>query len=465
MNITAQEENVRMLAAIAGLEAEEAARRLDVLSAITFDDLDPQARLCADHVFRMLSRTIERVSVNTDSRETPVVEIVIGQREPRFAVNRVHVWIAAEDRIIVSRDCGTGKTGARVHAAGILLAACYACALALKAFLGDAIPFASPDTVTVDLNELYPDDVSRLGERVNIGPMVIAGAGAIGNGLIYGLNQFDVTGRIDIADDDNVSRGNLQRCLLFDESNIGANKAEALCTTAAPLLLAASLIPHPHRVERLSDSKDPKWLPRLAVAVDSRLARRRLQSEMAGEVFDASTTGVEEVVLHYHREPNTGSCLSCLYWEAPEEAAHEQHIAASLGVSLDHVRRGQVSRQAAQLIASRHPDVDAAAITGLPFDTVFKQVVCSSDSVRVGDAESVLTPFAFVSVLAGTFLAIEVVRRTLRPATEWNVWRLSPWSQPLPALRKFNPRREACEFCSNPELLSIAENIWSQRSI
>ena len=201
----------------------------------------------------------------------------------------------------------------------------------------------------------------------------------------------------------------------------------------------------------------------MVVAVDSRRARRRLQSEIAGEVFDASTTEIEEVILHYHKEPNLGSCLACLYWEAPEEAAHEQHIARSLGVSLDQVRGGHVSRHAADLIAVRYPEISADSITGLPFDTVFKRVVCSSNKIRFGEADNVLTPFAFVSVLAGAYLAIEVVRRTLRPNSDWNVWRLSPWNQSLPSLRKFSQRNKNCEFCSKPELLNVAERIWGKR--
>jgi hypothetical protein len=461
MNISAQEENARMLAAVAGLKNEEAARRLAVIAAITVDETDQQARSCAEHISRILSRTVERVTVNSSCDNRPAVEIVIGQQQPRFGVNRVHVWVAAEDRMIVSRESGLPAIEARVHPVAVLLAACYACALALKAFLCDAIPFASSETVIVDLNELYPNEISLIRGRVDVGTLLLAGAGAIGNGFIYGLGQFNIGGQIDISDDDKVSRGNLQRCVFFDEDDVDTQKATTLCATGGPLLPGVSLIPHTERVESLRDSKYPKWLRRLIVAVDSRRARRRLQSEIAGEVFDASTTGVEEVVLHYHKEPNAGSCLACLYWEAPDEAAHEQHIANSLGVSLDHVRDGHVSHHAAELIAARYPEVRAESIAGLPFDTVFKQVVCSSARIPVGDAENVLTPFAFVSVLAGTYLAIEVVRQSARPNDAWNMWRLSPWNQPLPQLRRFNPRNVNCEFCSKPELLKAAESIWA----
>jgi hypothetical protein len=462
MRITAQEENARMLAAVAGLTPDEAARRLAVSIAVTADETNEPALLCAEHIVRMLSRTVERVSINANGSGRPVVEVIIGKRQPRFDVNRVHVWTAGPDRIIVSR-LGGAPVDHQAHPAALLLAACYACALSLKAFLHDAIPFASSDTIVVDLKELYPGELSLFRRTVDLGTLMLAGAGAVGNGFIYGLGQFDVSGKIDISDDDTVSRGNLQRCVLFEEQHVDKNKADTLCVTGAPLLRNVSLTPHCERVERLRDSKDPKWLRRLVVAVDSRRARRRLQSEIAGEVFDASTTGIEEVVLHHHREPNIGTCLGCLYWEAPEEAAHEQHIANSLGVSLDHVRCGQVSPDAARLIAARYPDLDARSIAGLAFDTVFKQVICSSARVQVGDAENVLTPFAFVSVLAGTYLAIEVVRRSIRRSKDWNVWRLSPWNVPLSQLRRFNSRHDRCEFCSRPELIEAAKKIWSEQ--
>jgi len=46
-----------------------------------------------------------------------------------------------------------------------------------------------------------------------------------------------------------------------------------------------------------------------------------LLSEFPGEVFDASTTGISEVDLHFHKQPTTGPCLGCVYPHTPQEDA------------------------------------------------------------------------------------------------------------------------------------------------
>ena len=67
--------------------------------------------------------------------------------------------------------------------------------------------------------------------------------------------------------------------------------------------------------------------------MDSRRARRSLQMELPPSVFDASTTGVSEVVLHFNRQPSELACLSCIYPENERERAHEENVAEALGNS------------------------------------------------------------------------------------------------------------------------------------
>ena len=71
-----------------------------------------------------------------------------------------------------------------------------------------------------------------------------------------------------------------------------------------------------------------------------------------------------------------------------------------------------------------------------------------------------LTPFAFVSVLAGAWLAIEFVRRVQRGHGElFNEWRLSPWSNPIMRRQRSLAKRAACEFCGDPLLQSLVEEM------
>src|SRR5262249_27665946 len=142
----------------------------------------------------------------------------------------------------------------------------------------------------------------------------------------------------------------------------------------------------------------------LIVAVDSRRARRGLQNEMPRAVFDASTTGITEVVLHVNRIPSAHACMSCIYHEAPDDAAHEAHIADSLGVDVAAVRTSFVSPEAALAIATKYPQLHAKDLVGLAYDSVFKEL-CGKGQLKTATADRVLAPFAFVSVLAGVMLA------------------------------------------------------------
>jgi len=78
------------------------------------------------------------------------------------------------------------------------------------------------------------------------------------------------------------------------------------------------------------------------------------------------------------------------------------------------------------------------------------------------DGKQVLAPFAFVSVLAGTILAIEFVRRTAVGNSEdgFNYWTVSPWSPPLFRRRRIMARRPDCPFCGVPTLRKVVTEVW-----
>jgi hypothetical protein len=182
---------------------------------------------------------------------------------------------------------------------------------------------------------------------------------------------------------------------------------------------------------------------------------------MAREVFDASTTGIAEVVLHFHRLPTDSACMSCVYYEAPDELAHEAHVAASLGIEVGQVKTNFVTWDAARRIVARYPQLDPGALIGLAYDSLFKQL-CGQAALKTEADRQVLAPFGFVSVLAGVVLAMEVIRRVRTGNIEgpYNYWRLSPWSSPVLKLRVMRPSRPDCEFCSNETLRAVVKQLW-----
>lgn len=261
-----------------------------------------------------------------------------------------------------------------------------------------------------------------------------------------------------------MSDGNLNRNVLHEGPHIGFSKAVVLrdyLTVRHPSLRVESEV---CRLEDLvaASGKDFK-LHRLISAVDSRRVRRRLQFCCPREIYDASTRGLADIVLHQHQYPTQGACLACIHHETPDEHAHERHIADALGVSIEQIRAGRVSAQAAITIASRIDGLDASALVGQAYDSLFKEL-CATERLPAGThgLEGTLAPFCFVSVLAGALLAVEFlsgIASDLSKASS-NLWSVNPWNAPRSEMRRWREREERCGFCGDPVMLNAMRFIW-----
>jgi hypothetical protein len=461
MKLNAQTENARTLAAALGIGEKEAAELLSATVAITYDERDDVSAQFAKHVDRLISRTIRSVLLNQLGKQEGVgVELVIGNAEPRFSAPCLFAAIGQQE-VTIGPVRGHAQK-ADIHPIGLLLGACYAVGAILRKAFKDLLPFPSPEILKINLVELLGDDLPLLYEVATFDEAYLAGAGAIGNGFIYGLSQFQVRGVLHVADDDLVSDGNLQRCVFFTEGDIDLRKAERLCDTMRVILPGIEAVPHNVRLQDVPGRKSGAWLERLIVAVDSPRARRNLQSEIPGEVYDASTTGISEVVLHFNRQPTDLACMSCVYYESPEEHAHEKHVATALGVAVEDVKCARISESAAATICGRYPQLDRSSLVGLAYDTMFKQL-CSTGQLTTPEGRQVLAPFAFVAVLAGALLAVEFVRRLHNGSADlFNLWHVSPWTNPVLRCRKVLGTNPECEFCGNQTLVRVAREMWQE---
>lgn len=456
MKLSAHAENAKTLSDILGIAESEASELLNESAAITYDRRDEKAARFAQHAERMISRTIRAVRADDAGAECIAVELVIGDAVPRYSSPRIYVWGKMESVIISAMPISEG--GFDIHPVGLLLGACYAVGAVLKKAL--KLPYPAADTLEINLAELVGDDLAELYEPAIFDEAHLAGAGAIGNGFLYGLSQFQIQGRLHVCDDDGVSDGNLQRCLFFTHADVDLPKADRLCLAAREYLPGVQLMPFKGRLQDLPNRKGA-WLKRLIVGVDSPRARRKLQTEIPGAVFDASTTGAREVVFHFHRQPTAHACMSCVYHESSEEHAREKHIAEKLGVSLDEVRVERISDEAAAVICKRYPQLNPKSIAGTAYDTLFKQL-CGSEQLKTSEGRQVLAPFAFVSVLGGVYLAIEFIRRLHGSSADlFNEWRISPWTNPVIRRRRKLERNPSCEFCGDPLMLEAVTSIWS----
>jgi len=454
----AEIENARTLADALRISREQATELLSAAVAVTYDESDGVATRFAGHVICMMARTVDTVLANDQaSGHSVAVELVIGSARPRRNVACLFAGFG-HDEVVISQT-PLARQEFIIHPIGLLIGACYATGAVLKKVFGEQLPFPSVDILRINLGQFLVGDRPLIDNPVFFDEAYLAGAGAIGNGFLYGLSQFKVEGVLNVVDDDFVSGGNLQRCIYFTEEDISLPKVERLCTRIKKALPNVKAIPHQMRLQDVPARRSGPWLKRLIVGVDSPRARRSLQSDIPREVFDGSTTGISEIVLHFNRQPTELACMSCVYYQSPDESAHERHVAEALGVGIDDVRQDRISSGAAGKIHERYPQVAISEIESLAYDTLFKKL-CSTGELTSAQGSRVLTPFAFVSVLAGALLAMEFVCRIQNPRRNFNLWHVSPWTNPVWKARRLLPKNTECEFCGNPILVRVAREMW-----
>ena len=450
----ARKENAKRLAAATGITVDQADEQLDAPVVVSVAPGDPAAERLAEELIAVLSRTF--TTVTTDEIADPSVEVVIGNVPPRTAGQSVFAATAA-DRLTISMTAQEIIPTIIEPPAGLLLVigACYLCAAVVKRVTGVPYPLPDPFILDFDAFGVQPNDYRA---EIDLGETHLAGAGAVGNGLLWAGRHLRFRGILHVIDDDAVDAGNLQRQIFFMPGDEHKPKAAVLAERAAIWLPQLKLIPHVARLQDLSASGP--WLRRLISAVDSREARRSLQKEMPGEVFDASTTGIEEVVVHHHHNPTETACMACIYPKNASEISHQQHIADHLGLSLAQVQNNRIDHGMALTIAARFPDIVANEIEGLACDSLYKRL-CGAGLLTTPAGRQVLAPFAFVSILAGALLALELLRH-LGPVgvSPFNVWRVGCWSPPTNRLWRMQGRSPECEVCGDPGLRQISKLLW-----
>jgi len=458
----ARTENARTLASLLKLSVEEAAELLDVAIIVTSDPADVAGQVLADFAATLIGRTVSSV-VRNEADASAVAELVVGEARAT-RTNAIRLQVTANE-IVIGGEAVTSKIAESTPGVVLLVAACYATGVILRSALGGRLLVSAPaleNGLLIPISAVIGNDRSWLDQEVTLSDAYLAGAGAVGNGFVYALTTLRVRGVLVLLDSDTVSDGNLNRCVWFAESDIDYPKATRLAQRAAARLTALTLVPEISTLQDFGKRQpNDRWLKTLIVAVDSRRTRRMLQHEIPQEVFDASTTGIAEIVLHHHRQHTEHACMACIYSETADELSREKHMADTLGITLDEVQDHFVTASTAAKIHEKYPHVAASAIEGQAYDSLFK-ALCSQGTLVGGDHQQVLAPFGFVSVLAGTFLAIEVCRRAAHTeqATDWNYWRLSPWSPAVVELRQIRSKLATCEFCANASMQKAVRMLW-----
>ena len=449
--LTPAQENERTLARLAGITEEQAAVKLDRSVAVTSS---AAAAPFAQELSAQLERTIHLATDGTCD-----LEIVIDAAPLTQAEKRLYVALH-EDRVEISTDpLPSSAAAAPLHGLQTMIAACFTAGAALRHTI-DGLPGPHADPFVLRFAALGATP-SILNTAIMLDDAVLIGAGAVGNGFLRAARHLDIDGGLTIADPKLVGSGNPNRCLYFDETDVGFPKASRLVAKAQPDFSRLRLEPLEAAFSDLVKTKGR--VRRAIVAADSRRARRSIQKDLPLEVLDASTTDVSEIIVHSHRQPTNGACLACIYRHIPDELARERDIASGLGIDLADVTGGElIDARVAARIAANHPQLRTADLVGRAFDSLFKQL-CAEQTLLTPTGAQVLAPFAFVSNLAGALLALELARFHAGQLPDpSNYLCLSPWVPPHSKIRRWRGREPDCEFCSRPQSRAVLRAVWPE---
>jgi ThiF family protein len=292
-----------------------------------------------------------------------------------------------------------------------------------------------------------------------VGPLILdfgmAGVGAVGTALaqtVWACPQLAGCAVIADADRDGIDTTNLNRCVIFNASHVGRLKASTAAEVLADCDIEWQAVDGPYDGDRL-----PRIPSLLVSAVDTNRSRHALQQAFwPGRLIAASTYALRAELLRCG-PPGVGPCLCChnpLEIDVPDDVHREQlrtmtkpqlaEFAAGVGHPVKHLRRWAQDGECGQ--------AGDAALARLR---------------EQQDKPPAMFSVGFVSVLAGTMLAAQVLKEHAGHSVPLNDNAQSAKLQlvnptvarnGLPTAVQRDPRCPAC----SPEGQAVA--IWRERA-
>ena len=285
------------------------------------------------------------------------------------------------------------------------------------------------------------DPLPDLTDAIDLGVVHLAGAGAVGQGMLYALRQLPgVSGRLIVVDPEAVALSNLQRYVLSMDGDVGTTKVtvaqRAFTDTKIEVVAVESAWG--------TDERSTSVVETVAVALDTAAARIGVQAGLPRALYNAWTQPTD---LGWSRHEVFGGeepCLACLY--TPSGLRPSQHELIARALQQPELRvlayltlrlpvdmalmPEQIPRlpsypvppnASAWLERSILEDVvdelgidpqSATAWKGKPISDLYREGICGGALVteRIGELpQEVTVPLAHQSALAGIMLATQLV--------------------------------------------------------
>ena len=412
------------------------------LAARLYPHLTLLASSAGDQCVGDMMNLAKAINPNIEVRRTgtPDVVLAVGADAPSVDLPTVYAGCDGWQGFVgIDHRYATSDTG---NPFGAGFAACLAAANLFR-FL-----FLPDGKNLLDDDACFPPDFKSfpcLTETTLSDPLVLVGAGAVGNGAAWALSRTPLIGRLYLVDPETVELSNLQRYVLCERSDEDGIKVEILGEEFGDQLRPLA---HQGTWTSFVAANGYRW-ERVLVALDSASDRRAVQGSLPRWIANAWTQhGDFGVSVHGFLPPD--ACLACLYLPTRESKSEDQIIAEGLKIPelQDQVRvllgsgRG-ASKEICDAVAGAW-GIPVDALTpylGRPIRELWVEGVCGGGIIPLEETGPVPreleVPLAFQSAFAGVLLAAEATRDALAADVQrtTQVRRLDilrPLSDPLP---------------------------------
>jgi hypothetical protein len=314
--------------------------------------------------------------------------------------------------------------------------------------------------------------------------VVIAGIGAIGNGLIWALSNIaDLKGKVHLVDSEKISLSNLQRYVLFDEYD----ENEVKVYIAKKFFKQKELnvyVTNGNWEDFVNNQSD--WnIKCVAVGIDNEKDRIGIQSTLPHIIFNAFTE-TESVGITRHYDFIAEACLSCSHIPLKKKKDFINEVADNCNISnkSDLVKIYYNSKLPVNLpipnmnvesllaIIAKANGIqlkELAQFNGMTINQFYSDFVCGGVILKVSKTNTNITnvdaPLAFQSAIAGIFLAAELVRHhlnsqiKLEPRTDF--YHLSPIEQGFNPLHRIleKDKTNRC-ICRDNDFINRYQEKW-----
>lgn len=398
---------------------------------------------------KKINSQIEFVDISTDED----ILIVLGDSKKEITSNGLKIHLGSDNWIAKYSLDSVQKLGDSNNPFGVGLSACIVASNVFRQIFKEHLKFNDLDTsfelsaYSLDTNINSKNNPPL--EDIEFQDVVIAGIGAIGNGVVWTLSKIKtLKGNIHLVDEEKIGPSNLQRYILLEERHENEIKVEI----AKKYFNQANLnvVPYKCNWDNYLNTINDWNINCVAVGIDNVKGRIGIQSTLPRTIFNAFTE-TESLAISRHNDFINEACLSCSYIPLKKQKDFIDEVAENCNIpqKAELVKAyynlnlpvgnpiPNSNHDSLLLTIARSNDIPIEELNQfneMTLNQFYSNFVCGGIILEVSKADNniknVDAPLAFQSAMAGILLAAELVKHAtnleIKQEQRTDVYHLSP---------------------------------------